>query len=118
MKIWKLMMMLFVLSATSVAFTACDKEDKDEQAAQSQNALIVGTWVDVESDWTLTFNANSTYTERVPSEGYYGGGTYTFDGKTIYMSDEDYETWVATYESRRDVIVYEEGTEFIRAGKK
>lgn len=109
--------MLFVLSATSVAFTACDK-DENEQAAQSQNALIVGTWVDVESNWTLTFNANSTYTERFPSEGYYGGGTYTFDGKTIYMSDEDYETWVATYESRRDVIVYENGTEFIRAGKK
>lgn len=117
MKIWKLMMMLFVLSATSVAFTACDKEDKDEQAAQSQNALIAGIWhcYDLPS-YTLTFATNGTYTESLPVEGYYDAGTYTFDGTVIRMVDSFGDIYVASYvnEGGGKVYINYDGDMFVR----
>ncbi len=101
MKIWKLMMMLFVLSATSVAFTACDKEDKDEQAAQGSS--IVGTWVlnelGSQEILSLTFGADGSYTERYSYMGqvqvYFGTYTYANTILTVYYSDGDVAQGVA-----------------------
>lgn len=100
MKIWKLLMMLFVLSATSVAFTACDKEE-DEQAAQGSS--IVGTWIlnELGSQETisLTFGADGSFTERYSYMGdvevYDGTYTYANTILTIYYSDGDVEQGVA-----------------------
>lgn len=117
MKIWKLMMMLFVLSATSVAFTACDKEDKDEQAAQNKNAQIAGIWHCYHfPSWTLSFSTNGTYTESIPEEGYYDAGTYTFDGTVIRMVDSWGDVYVATYviEGSGKVYISFDGDMFVR----
>ncbi|MBE6196892.1 MAG: hypothetical protein E7137_07335 [Rikenellaceae bacterium] len=116
MKIWKLLMLLFVLGTTSVAFTACDK-DEDEQEAQNKNAQIAGVWhcYDYPS-WILSFSTNGTYTESLPEEGYYDAGTYTFDGTVIRMVDSYGDVWVASYvtEGPGKVYISYDGDIFVR----
>lgn len=107
MKIWKLLMMLVVLSATSVALTACSKDSDEAAVQQNQNALIAGIWhcYDYPS-YTLSFSTNGTYTESLPDEGYYDAGTYTFDGVVIRMVDSYGDVWVASYVSEGPGKVY------------
>ena len=91
---------LLLLLATTLAFTACSSDDKDEPSLND----IVGTWKlskistnDGESfmDWpfaatTASFNSDGTYSGR----GYFGtgSGTWKQKGKTIitYVDGEEY----------------------------
>ncbi len=62
MKTWKLLLMLFALTFTGVAFTGCS-DDEDEAAQQTQTTGLVGKWRQTNNSGTvitLTFNANRT----------------------------------------------------------
>jgi len=62
MKTWKLLMMLFALTITGLAFTGCS-DDEDEAVQQSQTNSLVGKWRQTNSSGTvitLTFNSNRT----------------------------------------------------------
>lgn len=62
MKTWKLLMMLFALTITCVAFTGCSDDD-DDAPQQTQTNSIVGKWSQTNSSGTvitLTFNGNPT----------------------------------------------------------
>lgn len=98
MKLWKLMLMLFVLSTATVAFTACSEDEDEEQPAQAATS-IVGTWVYTDYDDyndgsvivdTITFTASGTFTETISDSGvgYYDtlSGTYTYNGQTLTMN--------------------------------
>jgi len=84
-----------VLAASTLAFVACDKKDKQEDEPTVQNP-IVGTWFtsDVENDYFYTFSADGKY-QRVMD--------YYMNGRAVVA----HEHIVAdgTYQIEEDIVI-------------
>ncbi len=100
-KLFNLFLMLFALTATSVVFTACDKEDEPQQQQQSQSP-IVGTWKEYNQEgyWELTFTAEGRFIDTLFSEKegtpYRWTGTYTYANNILTLYYDDGDSWSDT----------------------
>lgn len=95
----RLMQLCLLLAITSMAFTACDKDD-DEDVASANGGDLIGRWelfydmVGGEIDeyyssgeYVIQFNADGTY--YIVEDGYPEANTWFRQGDQLWIADDD-----------------------------
>lgn len=113
----RFMQLCLLLAITSMAFTACDKDD-DEDVASANGGDLIGRWELTEDrlngvtddyypsgEYIIQFNADGTGMESVVGEGSYSF-SWRREGNTLWYDGDAYS--IIELSSTRLILEYDE----------